>query len=163
MRPGRGRRAREASEWGNFMITNITEELRCAFQALTSGDYGNFAVFSVLVDGEPGAAVVAVNESPPTGEGGEPEFEFLSRRHVAGRARSWRTVMCAILRATCGRPNRQSCRFVIARLAALVPRSRLNPTRFHGVFAPNCKHRERIVPRREPEASKPGQPLAPMA
>ena len=50
----------------------------------------------------------------------------------------------------------------IARLAALVPRPRLNLTRFHGVFAPNCKHRERIVPRREPEASKPGQPLAPM-
>ena len=50
----------------------------------------------------------------------------------------------------------------IARLAALVPRPRLNLTRFHGVFAPNCKHRERIVPRREPEASKPGQSLAPM-
>ena len=64
------------------MITNITEEHRCAFQALTSGDYGNFAVFSVLVDGEPGAAIVAVNESPPTGKGGEPEFELRSRRHV---------------------------------------------------------------------------------
>ena len=50
----------------------------------------------------------------------------------------------------------------IARLAALVPRPRFNLTRFHGVFAPNCKHRERIVPRREPEASKPGQSLAPM-
>ena len=32
-----------------------------------------------------------------------------------------------------------------------------------GVFAPNCKHRQRIVPRREPEQSEPGQPLAPMA
>ena len=50
----------------------------------------------------------------------------------------------------------------IARLAALVPRPRLNLTRFHGVFAPNCKHRQRIVPRREPDASKPGQPLTPM-
>ena len=58
------------------MITNITEKHRCAFQALTSGDYGNFAPFSVLVDGEPGAAIVAVDESPPTGEGGEPEFEI---------------------------------------------------------------------------------------
>jgi len=28
---------------------------------------------------------------------------------------------------------------LIARLAALVPRPRLNLTRFHGVFAPNCK------------------------
>jgi hypothetical protein len=36
---------------------------------------------------------------------------------------------------------------VMARLAALVPRPRLNLTRFHGVFAPNCKHRARIVPR----------------
>ena len=36
----------------------------------------------------------------------------------------------------------------IARLAALVPRPRLNLTRFHGVFAPNFKHRHRIVPRR---------------
>ena len=52
---------------------------------------------------------------------------------------------------------------LIARLAALVPRPRLNLTRCHGVFAPNCKHRQRIVPRREPEQSEPGQPLAPMA
>jgi hypothetical protein len=36
----------------------------------------------------------------------------------------------------------------IARLAALVPRPRLNLTRFHGVFAPNFKHRSRIAPRR---------------
>jgi len=36
----------------------------------------------------------------------------------------------------------------VARLAALVPRPRLNLTRFHGVFAPNFKHRKRIVPRR---------------
>jgi len=34
----------------------------------------------------------------------------------------------------------------IARLAALVPRPRVNLTRFHGVFAPNFKHRDRIVP-----------------
>ena len=50
----------------------------------------------------------------------------------------------------------------IARLAALVPRPRLNLTRLHGAFAPNCKHRERIVPRREPDQPTPGQPLAPM-
>jgi hypothetical protein len=50
----------------------------------------------------------------------------------------------------------------IARLAALVPRPRLNLTRFHGVFAPNCKHRERIVPKRNPDHVKPDKPLAPM-
>ena len=34
----------------------------------------------------------------------------------------------------------------IARLAALVPRPRVNLTRFHGVFAPNSKHRARVTP-----------------
>ena len=70
--------------------------------------------------------------------------------------------MCATLRATCGRPNRQSCRFVIARLEALVPRPRLNLTRFHGVFAPDCKHRESVVAKRKPRHEKPDKPLAPM-
>ncbi len=50
----------------------------------------------------------------------------------------------------------------IARLAALVPRPRLNLTRFHGVFAPNCKHRKHIVPRRETDEERPDKPLAPM-
>ena len=50
----------------------------------------------------------------------------------------------------------------IARPAALVPRPRLNLTRFHGVFAPNCKHRESVVPKREPRHEKPDKPLAPM-
>ena len=50
----------------------------------------------------------------------------------------------------------------IARLAALVPRPRLNLTRFHGVFAPNGKHRQRIVPRREPEQANPDPSPAPM-
>jgi hypothetical protein len=50
----------------------------------------------------------------------------------------------------------------IARLAALVPRPRLNLTRFHGVFAPNCKHRESVVPKRNTEAVKTDKPLAPM-
>jgi len=30
---------------------------------------------------------------------------------------------------------------IIARLAALVPKPRVNLTRFHGVFAPNSQHR----------------------
>ena len=59
-----------------FVITHITEEHRRVFQALTSGDYGNFALFSVFVGGEPGAAIVAVNERPPAGEGGKRGFEI---------------------------------------------------------------------------------------
>ena len=35
---------------------------------------------------------------------------------------------------------------VIARLAALVPKPRVNLTRFHGVFAPNSPHRALITP-----------------
>lgn len=34
----------------------------------------------------------------------------------------------------------------IARLAALVPKPRVNLTRFHGVFAPNSKHRVYVTP-----------------
>lgn len=34
----------------------------------------------------------------------------------------------------------------IARLAALVPQPRVNLTRFHGVFAPNSKHRALVTP-----------------
>jgi hypothetical protein len=50
----------------------------------------------------------------------------------------------------------------IARLAALVPRPRLNLTRFHGVFAPNFKHRRHIVPRRAPGRVDADKPLAPL-
>ena len=48
----------------------------------------------------------------------------------------------------------------ITRLAALIPRPRAHLTRYHGVFAPNFKHRRRIVPNpahqsaREPPASR---------
>ena len=50
----------------------------------------------------------------------------------------------------------------MARLAALVPRPRLNLTRFHGVFAPNFKHRQRIVPRRGQGRVDADKPRAPM-
>ncbi len=43
------------------MTTNITDEHRAAFEALTSGAYSNFALFSCFVAGEPAAAIVAVN------------------------------------------------------------------------------------------------------
>ena len=42
----------------------------------------------------------------------------------------------------------------IARLAALVPKPRVNLTRFHGVFAPNSKHRAQITPNKA-KKSKP--------
>ncbi len=36
----------------------------------------------------------------------------------------------------------------IAKLAALIPKPRVNLTRFHGVFAPNSKHRVWVTPAR---------------
>jgi len=35
---------------------------------------------------------------------------------------------------------------IVARLAALVPKPRVNLARFHGVFAPNSKYRARVTP-----------------
>ena len=43
-------------------MTNITAQHRSAFEALTSGQYRNFALFSCFVDGAPAAAIVAVNQ-----------------------------------------------------------------------------------------------------
>jgi hypothetical protein len=48
------------------MTMNITAEHKAIFEALTSGDYRNFALFSCFVNGEPAAAIVAVN---PDGDG----------------------------------------------------------------------------------------------
>lgn len=42
----------------------------------------------------------------------------------------------------------------IARLAALVPKPRVNLTRFHGVFAPNSKHRALVTPAKRGKGSK---------
>ena len=42
------------------MTTNITAVHREVFEALTSGQYDNFALFSCFVGGEPAAAIVAV-------------------------------------------------------------------------------------------------------
>ena len=44
------------------MSTNITAEHRAAFEALASGAYGNFALFSCFVNGAPATAIVAVNQ-----------------------------------------------------------------------------------------------------
>ena len=42
----------------------------------------------------------------------------------------------------------------IARLAALVPKPRVNLTRFHGVFAPNSKYRALVTPAKRGKGSK---------
>ena len=46
----------------------------------------------------------------------------------------------------------------IAKLAALVPKPRANLTRFHGVFAPNSKHRVQVTPAKR--GKKPDKPEA---
>lgn len=42
----------------------------------------------------------------------------------------------------------------IARIAALVPKPRVNLTRFHGVFAPNSKHRALVTPAKRGKGKK---------
>lgn len=44
------------------MSTHITEQHVSAFEALTSGEYSNFALLSCHVNGAPAAAIVAVTE-----------------------------------------------------------------------------------------------------
>ena len=46
----------------------------------------------------------------------------------------------------------------IARLAALIPKPRVNLTRFHGVFAPNSQHRATITPAGRGKGQKPNTP-----
>lgn len=45
----------------------------------------------------------------------------------------------------------------IARLSALIPKPRVNLTRFHGVFAPNSKYRVTITPAKRGKGAKPKQ------
>ena len=47
---------------------------------------------------------------------------------------------------------------LIAKLAALVPKPRVNLTRFHGVFAPNSKFRVRVTPAKRGRGRKRRQP-----
>ncbi len=46
----------------NTPTTHITAAHQEVFNALTSGEYNNFALFSCYVDGEPAAAIVAINQ-----------------------------------------------------------------------------------------------------
>jgi hypothetical protein len=43
-------------------VTNISPELRAQFNALSSGKYTNFALFSCFVNGKPSAAIVAIGQ-----------------------------------------------------------------------------------------------------
>jgi hypothetical protein len=43
----------------------------------------------------------------------------------------------------------------ISRLVALIPKPRVNLTRFHGVFAPNSTHRAQVTPARRGKVKKP--------
>ena len=54
--------------------TNITAEHRRAFDALTSGRYENFCLFSCTSDGQPAAAIAAVTAPPPAENGADPEL-----------------------------------------------------------------------------------------
>lgn len=49
----------------------------------------------------------------------------------------------------------------MARLAALVPKPRSNLTRFHGVFAPNSKHRVQVTPAKRGKGNKTQAPDEP--
>lgn len=51
------------------MSTHICPEHISAFEALTSGEHDNFALFSCFLKGEPAVAIVAV--TPPLKKGGE--------------------------------------------------------------------------------------------
>ena len=44
------------------MSKHITDQHVSAFEALTSGEYSNFALLSCHVNGAPAAAIVVVNE-----------------------------------------------------------------------------------------------------
>ena len=53
-----------------------------------------------------------------------------------------------------GMPRAHGCAgAVIAKLAALVPKPRVNLTRFHGVFAPNSNHRVDVTPAKRGKGS----------
>lgn len=54
------------------MSTNIRPEHISAFEALTSGEHDNFALFSCFLDGKPAVAIVAVNR--PEDASGEYEI-----------------------------------------------------------------------------------------
>jgi hypothetical protein len=63
------------------MTTNITDAHRKAFEPLRDGSYTNFALFSCFVNGQPAAAIVAINP-----DGGEYDITPLFVSVTAGMA-----------------------------------------------------------------------------
>ena len=57
-------------------MINITQQHPEAFQALTSGEHYNFALFSCFLGHTPAAAIVVVNPCPTAEDGREPEFHI---------------------------------------------------------------------------------------
>ncbi|MDE0459651.1 MAG: hypothetical protein OXI15_20370 [Chromatiales bacterium] len=55
-------------------MTNITEEHRRVFDALTGGPPGRFCLFSCFCGGEPAAAIASVTVCPPEDDIGEAEY-----------------------------------------------------------------------------------------
>jgi hypothetical protein len=51
------------------MATNITPQVQDAFQALTSGEYSNFALVSCFCNGEPTSVIAIVTQSAEGGMG----------------------------------------------------------------------------------------------
>ncbi|MEM6898923.1 MAG: hypothetical protein AAF583_04035 [Pseudomonadota bacterium] len=60
------------------MSTNIRPEHVSAFEALTSGVFDNFALFSCLLDGEPAAAIVVITTPNEKCENYEIKLLFVS-------------------------------------------------------------------------------------
>ena len=56
------------------MTTNITEEHRRVFEALSSGLPGRYCLFSCFCDHEPAAAFAAVTVTSPDEDRGEAEY-----------------------------------------------------------------------------------------
>ena len=54
--------------------THITAEHRHPFEALTSGNYDNFCLFSCEANGHPAAAIAAVSVQPSCDGIGEDEY-----------------------------------------------------------------------------------------
>lgn len=54
--------------------THITDERKRVFETLESGEYGNFALFSCFVNGEPAVAIAAVLPTPPEAPDDEPGY-----------------------------------------------------------------------------------------
>ena len=56
--------------------TNISEEHRRTFDAISGGEYGNFVLCSCFVSGEPAVAIAAVTLCPSVQELGAPDYRI---------------------------------------------------------------------------------------